>query len=473
MAETISKELELSTWDGKVYNKSRVLRAPYSKHQKTGLYKVPVAWQASLGDIQERAKDGTPAELVDWTPLDRNPVLSDIYARAKVPVIREMGEHISEAYTGVLAKPVVAGDRNDAAYRMARYFARRDVSETDCKVIMEGWNRERVAPPLSAHELEKTILSAYAKGVNHLQDDADIKVHVHNIDSAIEQSRQALAQVGGGIKTGYVDIDTFTMGFQPQDLIVWGARTRTFKTALASALCQRISYAQKKPALFFSMEMPVHSLNYRHMQYGEGMSRKTLYESLRRGDDFPKTRELFKHVDLVGLSNLTTNRLVRLLDHYLETYRDLSFVAIDYLSLFQGCASDAKATARQITELKTVVCKMLPCPLLVLAQAKREFEGDEADCELTLDGIKDSSYVEDSADWLFGAWNYRHVLPDASVQRVVYARALKARAYDSESYSTDTPYFTLDINAEHMNVENIIYDPNPPKFKRRSQQNDH
>lgn len=468
MAHTIAKELGITTWDSKVYNKTRILRAVGSKHPKTGLHKIKIDWRASLEDIKKAAKRNHHAGSSEST-WESNVVLCEIYEKAKVRVIREVAPHLSTSLAGILSNPIAKGSRNDSAYRHAQYLARRAITEADARFILDAWNAKQVVPPLSDDELYRTIASAYSKGVNALQDETDIKAHVHDIHSAIEESRRSLLSVGGGIKTGYTDLDNFTMGFQPQDLIIWIARTKTYKTALASALCQRVSSLQDKTALYFSMEMPVPSLNYRHMQYGEEMTRKEVYDAIKQGHEFPKTREAFKHVDIVGLSNLTTQRVTRLLDHYLEKHGDLSLVVFDYLSLFQGCASDSKATAKQITELKTVVSKMLPCPTVVLAQARREFEGDEEgdSSEVTLDGGKDSSYIEDSGDYVFGAWSFLNKTKDG-VQKLIFARALKARAYDSLKYpDTDSPYFALAINPETMNVKDIIHVPHPPKFARR------
>jgi DnaB-like helicase C terminal domain/Primase C terminal 1 (PriCT-1) len=467
MAHSITDELGITTWDSSVYNKTRVLRAVGSKHPKTGLHKIKIDWRANLADIQTAAKrnihNGTPEPT--W---ESNDVLCQVYEKAKVRVIRDMAPHLTNSITGVLSNLVPEGQRNDSAYRMAQYLARRAITEADARFILRNWNAQQVVPPLQDDELSRTITSAYAKGINTLQDESDIKVHVHDIHAAIESSRKSLLSVGGGIKTGYDDLDAFTMGFQPQDVIIHIARTKTYKTALASAFCQRISTRQNKAALFFSMEMPVHSLNYRHLQYGEEMSRKEVYDAIKAGHEFPKTREAFKHVHIVGLSNLTTQRVVRLLDHYLEQHGDLSFVVFDYLSLFQGCANDSKATAKQITELKTVVAKMLPCPLMVLTQARRELEGDEQgdSPEVTLDGGKDSGYIEDTGDYIFGAWSFLQK-DKGKTQKFIFERALKARAYDSLLYKVENPYFVLDINPETMNVQNIVHDPNPPKFARR------
>lgn len=58
---------DLSTWDTKIYNASRVLRVPNTKHPSTGLYKIPLAkedLENTIDDIKNWAQD--TYEVVDF-----------------------------------------------------------------------------------------------------------------------------------------------------------------------------------------------------------------------------------------------------------------------------------------------------------------------------------------------------------------------------------------------------------------------
>jgi hypothetical protein len=56
----------LSTLDRQIYNASRILRLPLSKHQGSGLFKIPLSYEglgdATIADIKEEAKSSFPVE---------------------------------------------------------------------------------------------------------------------------------------------------------------------------------------------------------------------------------------------------------------------------------------------------------------------------------------------------------------------------------------------------------------------------
>ena len=58
-----------------------------------------------------------------------------------------------------------------------------------------------------------------------------------------------------GVPSGFEELDKVTAGFQPQDLIVIGARPSQGKTALALSMAKHIAVQKKRPAGFFSLEM--------------------------------------------------------------------------------------------------------------------------------------------------------------------------------------------------------------------------
>jgi replicative DNA helicase len=260
------------------------------------------------------------------------------------------------------------------------------------------------------------------------------------------------------------------MGLAPGEVVFWMARPGNFKTAVLSNILQRGSVLSKKPALFFSMEMGVTALTVRHVQQAEGLSKKEALEIVRERKQLEKTREMFKDVHVVGLSRLSTDRMLGLIDFYMETYGELSAIGVDYLSLFDGCANNTERTARQATELKTVIGKAANCPVLCLVQAKREYEGREGDIELDRGAGKDSSSIEDTADYLIGSWGKWHNLPTGE-EKIIYGRFLKSRGMDSDLYKIN-PYFGLNLDKRTMTLKDIAYIENPPAFNTRKGDNE-
>src|SRR5574340_500157 len=58
-----------------------------------------------------------------------------------------------------------------------------------------------------------------------------------------------------GVTSGFTDLDNYTAGFQPSDLIILAARPSMGKTALALNIAFNAAYKPRTPVAFFSLEM--------------------------------------------------------------------------------------------------------------------------------------------------------------------------------------------------------------------------
>lgn len=84
----------LLTLDRQIYNASRILRLPLSKHDKSGLYKIPLdptdLSNLSIEDIREEAKNAFPVEdLVGAYDLVTAPTLGILILKKETPKIEE------------------------------------------------------------------------------------------------------------------------------------------------------------------------------------------------------------------------------------------------------------------------------------------------------------------------------------------------------------------------------------------------
>lgn len=84
----------LTTLDRQIYNSNRILRLPLSKHQDTGLYKIPLDYsalsEASIEEIKEEAKNTmAPADLVSiFKTAGKNTLIDTL--KAKTPKLSEV-----------------------------------------------------------------------------------------------------------------------------------------------------------------------------------------------------------------------------------------------------------------------------------------------------------------------------------------------------------------------------------------------
>ena len=462
IAESLANKL--TTWDASTYHFSRILRAKGSLHPETGLYKVPIenVLELNVSDVKSFAKEPTfnPYKKPHEYPI--NKTLVELYRLAKSRIIRKVSEADYGEEGGGLFRDAVEGQRNNECYKLARRLARRGINADDAGFIVNAWN-DRLANPLSVHEVDKTVISAYKKGQNEYIDDSKAMGEIYSAKRILTLTKSLYSNPDNFVKTGFEFIDKFTMGFLKDEVIFWIARAGTFKTATLSALLRQISITTKKPTIYFSMDMSPDTLALRHIQQAEQMSQAEVFSAMldpKANETFDSYHHLYRNVRICGLSNLSISQVIGLIDNFLEEYGELGAIGFDYMSLFQGCAADVQKTSQVAIQLKNRVVKAAGCPIFCLTQANRKF-GD-GDIEIVREAGKDSSSIEDAGTYIFGSWYHM----DGGKKRV-YGRVLKARKYDNR-VAEEKPYFEIKINPEYMDVMDFEYVPEfkLPEFKQ-------
>lgn len=477
--ETILKKMatfigsRVRSFDPSIYNKSRVLRLADTINAKTGLYKVavPDLETMDVSDVLAYAKEPSAVSYPPPWEYSTNAHLVSIYEASKQRVIRQIQEtEPLESGLHRILKPAKEGQRNTSLYCVARDLAKRGIYEADAKTICDWWAKDLCDPPLERHEVSRTVRSAYKKGMNELETENPDEF-IYSPIRALEETRaryKAMAK-SGGIRTGYDFLDKYTMGFFPGDVTFIIAQNGNFKTAILSNILQGISANSGKPTIFFSMEMGVEALTTRHTQKAEKLSQFEVMRRMREDRGFPDFENAFKNVHIVDKSSLNTARVVNILEGFLQKYGEIGAIGFDYMSLFDGCANNTERTARMATELKTIVAKVAKCPVFCLVQAKRDYAGNNGDCEIDKQAGKDSSSIEDSGDFLIGVWGHWERHPefenDTKVKNM-YGRFLKSRRFMSEHFE-ENPYFAIDLEKEYMNVRDIRFLAHQKHFKQK------
>ena len=464
MANGIAEKCKI-TIDTSIYNVSRILRIKGSKHGKSGLYKIPLENpRIPLEEMQALAVAPMEDPFPEPDDYVMNDTLTAIYHHItdETKINRTILPTEDVKGSNIFTFPRDGG-RNDACYKSARRLARRSIGETEALMIMEGWNRQ-LEQPLDEKELKKTVLSAYTKGMNELVDESNYKSQFFNAEKSLRSVKKAITNLKDTIvKTGFKSFDEYTMGLWKGDCIFLIARPGNFKTCIASSFLQRMGENSGKKVIYFSMEMAPDRLNLRHMQNAEGFNQMEVIEKIKEGYAFDKYKEKFKNVEVIGLSSLSIDMVIGLIDWFIEEKGEIGGIAFDYLSLFRGCANNTERTSQTITELKTRVAKAANCPTFCLVQGRRKYEGTKGDVEIDRQAGKDSSSIEDSADFMLGFWRHGDKR---------YGRFLKSRTFNSEKYEED-PYFEVDIDKPHMRLNDIKFleEHEVPKFKQPSYDN--
>lgn len=478
MAEQIGSRLP--TFDPSIYNKTRIFRTPNSVNNKSGLYKIPVPniLMQTIPDILESATSPVKHEYPDPWDYNKVPILCRLYDQAKTKVnriIQAVEPKESFGDWGIIKENVLT-NYNTTLYGMCRDFAKHGIYERDMLLIAKWWNKSHI-DPMDEKALATTVKSAYSKGVNHMVVDDSVFNFAYNSKKALAAVRQVYQNWNQNVvRCGYQFFDEYTLGFFKEEVIFIIARPRNFKTAILSNILQGISVNTGRPCIFFSQEQGVEALTVRHIQKAEHKTQMEVLKAIKGNEDFPIFESEFKNVFVVGLSSLNTDKVLSIIDKFLEEYGALGGIGFDYLSLFEGCANDTARTARMATELKTRIAKAAGCPTFCLVQAKRDYEGEEGNIEIDLTAGKDSSSIEDSGDYVIGMWGHWENKPAIDIasgsvmgttrEKKLYGRFLKARKFYSEKFP-DLPYFQVNIDKPYMDIKDIVYRSNPPAFKQK------
>lgn len=461
MAEAIKGNI--STWDASIYNKTRMFRYPNTWNEKGGHYKVHIfnLGEPDLDSIKQGAKERSHRTLADYSDLPLNEPLCRIYELCKTP--KEVVKNTHIVSSNIFA-PAGEGGRNESAYTLANLLFKKGLFKQDVEWIVGKWN-EGNTKPLPPFELGKVIYSA-EKGRIELAP-SNLDSQLHSIDCMLNAIEGEQRSGKTKFKTGYSFLDDYTFGFEEEELIYIAARSGNFKTALLTRLMQRGSYEAKKQGLFFSMEMGPKTLRPRMIQSAENMTKSQVIGAMLRREPFQKTREEFKYLTVVYLSNLTTEQMMDLIEAFQKKYGDPCAIGIDYLSYFKGCMNNTERTARQAQDLKTVITKAAKCPTFCLVQAKQTYEGREGDIELTRNCAKDSDSVLDTGDYSIGIWGKWWTFPDATEDKLLFGKFLKSRGMDSEKFEPN-PYMAFAWQKDTLQLNDILYVPKnlKPNFRQ-------
>jgi replicative DNA helicase len=212
-----------------------------------------------------------------------------------------------------------------------------------------------------------------------------------------------------GVHSGFHKIDQFTMGWQPGNLIILGARPSVGKTAFALNLARNAAVEFNEPVAFFSLEMTSMELTDRLIATESGISSDKLKGKLKMLPDEWQVLEqsigrIFRsplYIDETPGITLTeftakAKRLVR--------EKGVKIIFVDYLQLMHSGKPMAGGFSKvqEVTEISNTLkttAKELNIPIVALAQLNRNLMSRMgSNGKPVLSDLKDSGSIEQDAD---------------------------------------------------------------------------
>jgi replicative DNA helicase len=213
-----------------------------------------------------------------------------------------------------------------------------------------------------------------------------------------------------GVPSGFNDLDRFTSGFQPSELIIIGARPSVGKTALALSMAANITihntHGEKRPAAFFTLEMSDMALAQRLISSEASVDSN----ALRNG--FLTAKDLSSLVDAAGKIYEAPLYIVdmpnmKLLDlraqaRRLRAQQKVEIIFIDYLSLIssENYQLQRHEQVAEISRSLKSLARELNIPIVALSQLNRDIEkrGGSGSGRPGLADIRESGSIEQDAD---------------------------------------------------------------------------
>ncbi len=232
---------------------------------------------------------------------------------------------------------------------------------------------------------------------------------IHDLSADLDWRMEHRGEVTG-IDTGYPSINELTLGWQPGELIIIGARPSIGKTTFAmnSAVhsAQTVGKdGRKRRGAVFSFEMRRRQLEYRLLAQLSGVPLTRILNGYLGDVDMPKmsaAMELLTQLDIhIDDRAGQTVQEIRSSCRRLKAEGGLDFVLVDYVQLIPG-SLDRRGASRndEITDISHRLQQLaheLPAAIVVLSQLNRGNE-DRPDPKPKLRDLRESGALEQVAD---------------------------------------------------------------------------
>lgn len=481
--KNITKALagDLPTRDSKIVNPSRIFRVPNTKHQSTGLYKLPITLGqlSSLPSevIKDLAKDASNA--AEWS-------INEVVVPASILALKETKEIIGDLNLSndlsdldysqrpkdmpackysILNGYFKKGHRNDCLMALAAHFKSRGYPKEITYNLLKGAARLQAqrSPndmPIEKSEIWNTVIQS-VYGPNWQGKTYSCKNHdflkelcpkgEHSCEKAYGKNKEVVSiETVSSIFRKYaedIDKNTILTGIkeidekirlQTKSHVVIAACSGVGKTTTILNILRNAS-AKGQYALFGSLDMSDALVYQKLAQSVTGMNDKELF--LRYKEDLTFRSKVdasiatqYKHTLFDFSSGVTIDQLYeRLYKAKVEHGDNLRIAVYDYINLISGPFSDANANLAYIAPKLKDLANELDLLVISLAQIARD-KGGPATPLKDSRVAKGSSAIEESATVLFGMWREFYNTPNDNYISIAALKTRMGKEFKQDLY---------------------------------------
>lgn len=210
-----------------------------------------------------------------------------------------------------------------------------------------------------------------------------------------------------GTATGYIELDRYTHGFQPDNYVIIAARPAVGKTAFGLSLAYNMAKKNNRTVGFFSLEMANIQLMQRLLSKASGIHHKKIIEGSLNARERVKIDDALLNLESVKLyidetPNININDLLIKARKLKRENDDLCAIFIDYIGLIK---IGRKMESRQLelseisSQLKALA-RELKITVIAFSQLSREVE-KRPDKRPMMSDLRESGSLEQDADQVF------------------------------------------------------------------------
>ena len=325
-------------------------------------------------------------------------------------------------YLNALAQsvPSAANLRRYAEIVRERAILRKLIAASD-DIATSAFNPQGRAVSQILDEAEGKIFTIGEEGSRARQGLQSMDALIVALIDRVNELHENGAEEVTGVRTGFYELDKYTAGLQPGDLLVLAARPSMGKTALALNIAEHVAVNEGLPVVVFSMEMGASQLALRMVGSLGRIDQQHLRTGALRDDEWGRLSEAVDKLGKVSLfidesPALTPSELRARARRQARQCGKLGLIVVDYLQLMSGSSSNEENRATVLGEISRglkSLAKELQCPVLALSQLNRSVES-RTDKRPMMSDLRESGAIEQDADVIMFIYRDDYYTKDAS-----------------------------------------------------------
>lgn len=457
----------LSTFDVRINNEARIVRAPFTIHPKSNLYKIPLTVEQlstySITDIKANAVDISSAKLFPYfheniwridTPESINVLKTQTYKKIMPPSVPTeiKGFNIEDLDLSLCPKwmaperyalsqgffygsdSVAAGERNIAFMILAATYRKQGFDAEQTAAILETTSNkqalrtgeEEYGIDRIQREVINSVFSSNWKGGIYTKDEPLLALtrERFNITEIVESGPKALIKIEdvgtrfkqfahnfheNRILTGIKSLDEKLVLTTGMAVGILGSPS-SGKTTLLNKI---VKYQSENniPTIYQSLDMSDNLLYLRMLQQHLKLPIEAILEGFQQ--EYPPEELLNAYNEVLkSYSNVHFNfrsaMTVEQMDKDIQKYKDETginpkFVAIDYLEKIRSDFADPTASSGLIASQLSDLAKKHDCCIAILLQPQKS-AGDPSQPLLSMRKVKGASVIEQDLRCILTAW---------------------------------------------------------------------